>query len=163
MGTFFSSVIQFEGKQFGESILGMSPEQPHVECRETFIAEVTEKMFVMKADLEEGRGRAGVNIRNFMESVRGHRVLLDPSVMVSLMSMMVLEGWQFRLSPDLSVFNNVKIAVGGFGAGVFLKSLRARLLGSKGIFGSEGPEETKAEFREVFKPPSQQQQARKAE
>ena len=53
MGTFFSSIIQFQGRQFGESILGMSPEQPHVKCRETFIAEVTEKMFVMKADLED--------------------------------------------------------------------------------------------------------------
>ena len=40
-----------------------------------------------------GQGRAGVNIRNFMSSVRGHHVQLDPSVMVRLMSMMVLEGW----------------------------------------------------------------------
>ena len=41
-------------------------------------------MFEMKADLEVGQGRAGANIRNFMSSVRGHHVQLDPSVMVRM-------------------------------------------------------------------------------
>ena len=39
-------------------------------------------MYGMKADLEVGQGRAGVNIRNFMSSVRAHHVQLDPSIMV---------------------------------------------------------------------------------
>ena len=39
-------------------------------------------MYEMKADLEAGEGRAGVNIRNFMSSVREHHVQLDPSIMV---------------------------------------------------------------------------------
>jgi len=39
-------------------------------------------MYEMKADLEVGQGRAGVNIRNFMSSVRAHHVQLDPSIMV---------------------------------------------------------------------------------
>jgi hypothetical protein len=88
-------------------------------------------------------------------------VLLDPSVMVSLMSMMVLEGWQFRLASDLSVFNNVKIAVGGFGAGVFLKNFKARLLGKeKGVVGADGPDETKEEYRGIYKPPSEREDAK---
>ena len=29
--------------------------------------------------------------------------MLDPSVMVALMSMLVLEGWQFRLDPSTSI------------------------------------------------------------
>ena len=33
------------------------------------------------------------------QSVREHRVVLDPSVMVALMSMLVLEGWQRRQVP----------------------------------------------------------------
>jgi len=132
VGSFFSSIINFRGRDFGEAILGMSPTQPLVRDRETFIAEVTEKMFEMKADLEVGQGRAGVNIRNFMSSVRGHHVQLDPSVMVSLMSMMVLEGWQFRLAKELPIFDSVKVALGGFGAQVFFKALKDRVMGGQG-------------------------------
>ena len=40
--SFFSSIINFRGRDFGEAILGMSPTQPLVQCRETFIAEVRE-------------------------------------------------------------------------------------------------------------------------
>ena len=40
MSSFFSSIINFRGRDFGEAILGMSPTQPLVQCRETFIAEV---------------------------------------------------------------------------------------------------------------------------
>lgn len=40
--------------------------------------------------------------REFMALVRRHDVRIDPNVMVALMSMVVLEGWQFRLSPDVS-------------------------------------------------------------
>jgi len=132
VGSFFSSIINFRGRDFGEAILGMSPTQPLVKDPETFIAEVTEKMFEMKADLEVGQGRAGVNIRNFMSSVRGHHVQLDPSVMVSLMSMMVLEGWQFRLAKELPIFDSVKVALGGFGAQVFFKALKDRVMGGQG-------------------------------
>ena len=40
VGSFFSSIINFKGRDFGEAILGMSPTQPLVQNRETFIAEV---------------------------------------------------------------------------------------------------------------------------
>ena len=43
-----------------------------------------------------GAGNPGKNIRSYMQSVRDHGVVLDPTVMVALMSMMVLEGWQVR-------------------------------------------------------------------
>ena len=54
------------------------------------------------------------------------------SVQVSLMSMMVLEGWQFRLAEDLPIFDSVKVALGGFGAAVFLQSFKDRILGATG-------------------------------
>lgn len=141
VGSFFSSVINFRGREFGEAILAMAPTQPLVRCRETFVAEVTEKMYDMKSDLEVGQGRAGVNIRNFMSSVREHRVQLDPSIMVSLMSMMVLEGWQFRLAKELPIFDNVKVALGGFGAQVFLKALKDRVMGGTGNIASRAEAE----------------------
>jgi len=38
-----------------------------------------------------------------LSQVRAHHVKLDPTVMVALMSMLVLEGWQFRLDPSTSI------------------------------------------------------------
>jgi len=40
--------------------------------------------------------------------VRKHHVTLDPTVMVALMSMMVLEGWQFRLDPATSIMQSIE-------------------------------------------------------
>ena len=82
---------------------------------------------------------------------------------VSLMSMMVLEGWQFRLAKELPIFDSVKVALGltlaltltlslalpptitltltltltkvalgGFGAQVFFKALKDRVMGGQG-------------------------------
>jgi hypothetical protein len=45
--------------------------------------------------------------------VRVHRVVLDPSVMVALMSMLVLEGWQNRLDPAVSVLQSIEQATSG--------------------------------------------------
>ena len=37
-----------------------------------------------------------------------HHVQLDPTVMVALMSMLVLEGWQFRLDPSTAIVNAIE-------------------------------------------------------
>ena len=37
-----------------------------------------------------------------------HHVQLDPTVMVALMSMLVLEGWQFRLDPSTSILGSIE-------------------------------------------------------
>ena len=42
-------------------------------------------MSEMQAEMNDGEGRAGDNIRSFMASVRKHHVTLDPTVMVALM------------------------------------------------------------------------------
>lgn len=122
----------------------MSPTQPLVQKPDEFVAEVTAKMDTMRVALSSGGGRAGENIRDFMVSVRGHRVLLDPSVMVSLMSMMVLEGWQFRLDPTLCVFDNVNTAIRGFGPGIFVKLVGDKIKGVLGLGGEMSWEEKAA-------------------
>ena len=58
--------------------------------------------------MDRGEGRPGDNIRAYMDSVRSHRVVLDPTVMVALMSMLVLEGWQFRLDPSTSIVGAIE-------------------------------------------------------
>ena len=97
---FFESIIKYDGLRFGHAILGLAPTQPYVADPDAFVAEVNVKMNEMHAEMVAGQGRAGDNIRSFMSSVRKHHVSLDPTVMVALMSMLVLEGWQFRLDPS---------------------------------------------------------------
>ena len=144
VGSFFTSIVKFQGTEFGESILNMSPTQPLVKKPDEFVAEVTAKMDTMRIALSSGNGRAGENIRDFMVSVRGHRVQLDPSVMVSLMSMMVLEGWQFRLDPTLCVFDNVNTALRGFGPSVFVRVLGDKIKEVLGLGGELSWEEKAA-------------------
>ena len=129
VGAFFSSIINFQGPPFAEAILGMAPEQPLVKSRDEFISEISAKMDVMRQNFESGGGRAGDNIKDFMSSVRGHHVTLDPSILVSLMSMMVLEGWQFRLDPMVSVFDNVAVALKGFSPRQMVTGLWERITG----------------------------------
>ena len=43
---------------------------------------------------------------------RRYNVALDPSVMVALVSMIVLEGWQSRLDPEVSVIDGVNKTIG---------------------------------------------------
>ena len=57
--------------------------------------------------------RAGDNIRAYMACVRKHHVTLDPTVMVALMSMLVLEGWQFRLDPSTSIVQAIEQQIQG--------------------------------------------------
>ena len=105
---FFGSIIQHDGPAFGRAVLGLSPSQPYVADQDAFVSEVAVKMAEMKAEMDRGEGRAGDNIRSYMESVRAHHVTLDPTVMVALMSMMVLEGWQFRLDPNVSIVGSIE-------------------------------------------------------
>lgn len=77
--------------------------------------EVAAKCKAQREEFDAGEGRAGDNIRAYMASVREHRVTLDPSVMVALMSMLVLEGWQLRLDPGVSIIQGIDRATdGGF-------------------------------------------------
>jgi len=105
---FFESIIKFDGPRFGHAILGLSPTQPNVQSPPDFCDEVTRKMKEMRQEMIDGEGRAGDNIRSFMASVRAHHVSLDPTVMVALMSMLVLEGWQFRLDPGTSIVGAIE-------------------------------------------------------
>ena len=98
--------------------------------------QVWEKNLRQKSEFNSGGGRAGQNIRDYLASVRDHNVLLDPTVMVSCMSCMVLEGWQPRLDPAVCIFDCLQAARG---SGAFGLAQRAhelyqrtfgRLLGS---------------------------------
>ena len=65
-----------------------------------------------KEECDAGGGNSANNIRDYMQSVRDHNVVLDPTVMVALMSMLVLEGWQSRLDPSVCIMDSIKLATG---------------------------------------------------
>ena len=47
-----------------------------------------------------------------MDTVRKHNVSVDPSIMVSVVTALVLEGWQWRLDPELNMIDHVGDMVG---------------------------------------------------
>jgi aarF domain-containing kinase len=114
---FFDAVVDDDGEKYGEAILGLAESQPHVRSPEAFKQEVWQKNLRQKEEFNSGGGRAGQNIRDYLASVREHNVVIDPTVMVSLMSMMVLEGWQTRLDPAVCIFDCLQQArsSGAFG------------------------------------------------
>lgn len=105
---FFGAIISFDGPTFGRAILGLAPTQPHVASPQAFVDDVTQLMESQRAEMLAGEGRAGDNIRAYMAAVRKHHVTLDPTIMVALMSMLVLEGWQFRLDPSTSIIQSIE-------------------------------------------------------
>eukprot|EP00967_Tisochrysis_lutea_P109047 scaffold169337_cov28-Tisochrysis_lutea.AAC.2 len=114
--SFFEAVVQRDGPALGVAILGLAESQPYVDAipgaRQAFIDEVAAKCRAQSEEFHRGEGRPGDNIRAYMDSVRKFRVVLDPTVMVALMSMLVLEGWQYRLDPATSVFHCIEAATG---------------------------------------------------
>jgi len=113
VNSFFDAIVQTDGVNIGRSILGLAPSQPNVADPDAFIQEVAAKCEQQKNEFIVGAGNPGKNIRSYMESVRHHGVVLDPTVMVALMSMMVLEGWQSRLDPQISIMECLAEATGG--------------------------------------------------
>jgi len=109
---FFEAIVACEGRLLGESVLKLAPTQPHVRTPSAFVGEFEVKCAAQKAEFDAGGGHPGDNIRSYMESVRKHNVILDPTVMVALMSMLVLEGWQRRLDPSVSIYSCLETAVG---------------------------------------------------
>uniref|UniRef100_A0A7S0LB18 ABC1 atypical kinase-like domain-containing protein n=1 Tax=Coccolithus braarudii TaxID=221442 RepID=A0A7S0LB18_9EUKA len=110
--SFFQAVVSYDGETIGKSILALGLTQPHVRSHAAFIEEVAQKCAAQKREYDAGGGKAGDNMRSYLESVRAHQVIIHPSVMVAVMSMLVLEGWQFRLDPAVSVFTCLESATG---------------------------------------------------
>ena len=102
--------------RYAESILGLGASQPYVADRQAFVDEVNGLVQRQRVEYDAGGGRSGDNMRQYMAAVRRHRVVLDPTVMVALMSMLVLEGWQNRLDPSVSIIRSIEDASTG---GVF--------------------------------------------
>ena len=95
-------------------------------------SQVREKCERQKEQFNAGGGRAGQNIREYLASVRDHNVVIDPTVMVSVMSVMVLEGWQTRLDPSVCIFDQLQVARG---SGAFGMAQRAHEL-FMSVFGA---------------------------
>lgn len=129
---FFEAVADDAADKYGDAILNLSRTQPYLPSRELFKREVREKCERQKEQFNAGGGRAGQNIREYLTSVREHNVVIDPTVMVSVMSVMVLEGWQTRLDPSVCIFDQLQVARG---SGAFGMAQRAHEL-FMSVFGA---------------------------
>jgi len=107
---FFDAILRFDGNLFGNITLGLAPEQPYVLDKEIYVAQVAKMMGAMKEKTmkkEKGQ-RAGANIRQMLTIIRNNRVVIDPSVMCVVTSVLILEGWQWRLDPKVQVHNGIQ-------------------------------------------------------
>ncbi len=109
----FRAIVDQDGGRLASAILGLAEKQPYVTDPEGFKRVVRECAERQKAELARGEGRAGNNIRDYLTAVREYHVCLDPTVMVGLMSMIVLEGWQNRLNPQIEIYGCVTDSIGG--------------------------------------------------
>ena len=94
--------MNFDGPRFGKAVLGLSPTQPYVADPDAFVEEVTLLMREQKSVYDSGAGHAIDNIMQYMQSVRDHSVVLDPTVMVSLMSMLVRQAGRQSVGKSVS-------------------------------------------------------------
>jgi aarF domain-containing kinase len=100
----FSAMLKWDGRGVAERILKfVSPtSKPHIET-ERFKSEMEETLKQFAA----GPPRAGDCMSKVFEIVQEHRLCLDPSIMIAVVTVMVLEGWQWRLDPSVSILDRL--------------------------------------------------------
>ena len=77
-----------------------------------FIAELQEKSLdwhrVRNDPVLYDAARAGDSIKDVLDVCRRHQVELHPTILVSTVSCITLEGWQYELDPDLEIMQAVQ-------------------------------------------------------
>ena len=59
------------------------------------------------SQFSESSPRAGDCMNAIFETVQKYHVTIDPNVMVAVVTVMVLEGWQFRLDPSINIMDHI--------------------------------------------------------
>lgn len=52
--------------------------------------------------------QAGNCMRQVFDTIRRHHIAIEPNVMMAAVTMIVLEGWQHRLDPDMLLLEELK-------------------------------------------------------
>ena len=103
LAEFFQAIINWDGAGVARNIIAFSSNlQPSFDP-ESFTSDVTTAV----RHFQDSTPRAGDCMAAIFETVQRHHVTLDPNVMVAVVTVMVLEGWQFRLDPSINILDYI--------------------------------------------------------
>jgi hypothetical protein len=102
LAEFFQAIISWDGAGVAEKIISFSSNlSPTLD-----LASFKQDIAVAVGKFAETTPRAGDCMAAIFETVQQHHVTIDPNVMVAVVTVMVLEGWQFRLGTAVGRFPN---------------------------------------------------------
>lgn len=106
MVRFFKALTKRDGEAIARSILTMSSSDAHGADADGFVAELR-RMFEM-LDPDTVRERTGDVLRDMIEAIREHGVVLKSEVSTVVVTTLVLEGWSTTLHPDLRILDTLR-------------------------------------------------------
>ena len=103
LAEFFQAIIDWDGVGVAEKIISFSSNLSPKLDLEGFKRDISAAV----GRFSESTPRAGDCMSAIFETVQHHHVTIDPNVMVAVVTVMVLEGWQFRLDPTINILDYI--------------------------------------------------------
>lgn len=103
LAEFFQAIIAWDGVGVANKIMSFSSNISPTFDVEAFKRDVDAAV----TQFSESSPRAGDCMAAIFETVQRHHVTIDPNVMVAVVTVMVLEGWQFRLDPSINILDYI--------------------------------------------------------
>ena len=103
LAEFFQAIIDWDGVGVAEKIISFSSNLSPKLDLEGFKRDISSAV----GRFSESTPRAGDCMSAIFETVQHHHVTIDPNVMVAVVTVMVLEGWQFRLDPTINILDYI--------------------------------------------------------
>lgn len=103
LAEFFQAIISWDGPGVANKIISFSSNISPTLDMEAFKRDVAAAV----TKFSESTPRAGDCMTAIFKTVQEHHVTIDPNVMVAVVTVMVLEGWQFRLDPSVNILDYI--------------------------------------------------------
>ena len=103
LAEFFQAIISWDGLGVAEKIISFSSNVSPTLDVEAFKRDISTAV----NRFSESTPRAGDCMSAIFETVQRYHVTIDPNVMVAVVTVMVLEGWQFRLDPTINILDYI--------------------------------------------------------
>ena len=103
LAEFFQAIISWDGLGVAEKIISFSSNVSPTLDVEGFKRDISNAV----NRFSESTPRAGDCMSAIFETVQRYHVTIDPNVMVAVVTVMVLEGWQFRLDPTINILDYI--------------------------------------------------------
>jgi aarF domain-containing kinase len=103
LAEFFQAIISWDGAGVANKIISFSSTPATNLDVEGFKRDISRAV----GRFSESTPRAGDCMSAIFETVQRYHVTIDPNVMVAVVTVMVLEGWQFRLDPTINILDYI--------------------------------------------------------